>query len=287
MRFTIVTGLSGAGKSQTVKVLEDLGFFCIDNLPPALLPKFSELSSQTNNKIEKVALVIDTRGGKLFDDLFNNLASIEDQGLSYEILFLEASDEVLVKRFKESRRTHPLSPEGRIITGIEKERQILEKVRKRASYVIDTSNLSTRQLKEQIISIFVEGKSYEGVIISVMSFGFKYGIPTDSDLVFDVRFIPNPFYIDSMRKHTGKEKIIEDYVMQWDETREFIKRASEMLEFLIPYYIKEGKSQLIVSIGCTGGRHRSVTISEQISKLLGEKGHRVIVEHRDIGKDQH
>ena len=285
MRFVIVTGLSGAGKSQTVKFLEDLGFFCVDNLPPALLPKFAELCSQTNSKIEKVAIVIDIRGGKLFDDLFNYLSSIKDQGFSYEILFLEASDNVLIKRFKETRRIHPLSPEGRIINGIEREKEILEKVRKRANYIIDTSNLSTRQLKEQITSIFVEGNNYEGVIITVMSFGFKYGIPTDSDLVFDVRFIPNPFYIESMKKLTGKDSLVKEYVMQWDETKEFIKKSSEMLEFLIPNYIKEGKSQLVVSIGCTGGRHRSVNIADEISRLLNLRGHRVTMEHRDIDKD--
>lgn len=286
VRFVVITGLSGAGKSQAVKFLEDIGFFCVDNLPPALLPKFAELCSQTNSKIEKVALVIDIRGGKLFDELFNYLASIKEQGFVYEILFLEASDQVLIKRFKETRRTHPLSPEGRIISGISQEREILEKVRKRANYIIDTSNLSTRQLKEQINNIFVDDKTYEGVIITVMSFGFKYGIPTDSDLVFDVRFIPNPFYIKTMKNLTGKDELVGKYVLQWDETKEFIKKTSEMLEFLIPNYIKEGKTQLVVSIGCTGGKHRSVTIAQDISKLLTEKGHNVIIEHRDIYKDK-
>lgn len=286
MRFIIITGLSGAGKSQTIKILEDLGFFCVDNMPPALLPKFTELCSQTNNKIENVALVIDIRGGKLFDDLLNILSAVKEQGFSYDILFLEALDEVLVKRFKETRRIHPLSPEGRIITGIEKEREILENIRKRANYIIDTSNLTTRQLREQITSIFVEGKNYEGVIIEVMSFGFKYGIPTDSDLVFDVRFIPNPFYVETLRKLTGKDKLVEDYVLQWDETTEFINKSFDMLEFLIPNYIKEGKSQLVISVGCTGGKHRSVTIAEQLSKLLRAKGHRVIVEHRDVARDK-
>ena len=202
MRFVIITGLSGAGKSQAARILEDMGFFCIDNMPPALLPKFTELCSQTANKIEKVALVIDTRGGRLFDDLFNYLSSIKDEGFTYEILFLEASDEVLVKRFKETRRAHPLSLQGRIINGIIKEKAILEKVRSQANYIVDTSNLSTGQLKEQIKSIIVEDKSYEGLIITLMSFGFKYGIPTDSDLVFDARFIPNPFYIDTLKNNS-------------------------------------------------------------------------------------
>lgn len=268
------------------KVLEDMGFFCVDNMPPALLPKFTELCSQTANKIKKVALVIDTRGGRMFDELFDYLSSIKDEGFTYEILFLEASDEVLVKRFKETRRSHPLSPQGRIINGINKEKEILEKVKNKANYIIDTSNLSTRQLKEQIKSILVEGKSYEGLIITVMSFGFKYGIPNDSDLVFDVRFIPNPYYIDTLKNHTGKEKAVREFVVKWDETGEFINKVEDLLEYLIPYYIKEGKSQLVISIGCTGGRHRSVTIAEEISKLLNEKGHRVIVDHRDIDKDR-
>ncbi|MGE5474487.1 MAG: RNase adapter RapZ [Ignavibacteriales bacterium] len=285
MRFVIVTGLSGAGKSQAIKFLEDHGFFCVDNLPPALLPKFTELCSQTNSNIEKVAIVIDIRGGKLFDELFEYLSSMKEQGFSYEILFLEASDQVLIKRFKETRRSHPLSPEGRIITGIEKEKALLEGLKKRANYIIDTSNLSTRQLKEQINSIFLEGKSFEGVIISVISFGFKYGIPIESDLVFDVRFIPNPFYIENLKKQTGKDKLVKEYVLQFDETKEFVKKTNDMLEFLIPNYIKEGKSQLVISIGCTGGKHRSITIAEELAGMLESKGHRIIVEHRDIGKD--
>lgn len=285
MEFIIVTGLSGAGKSSAVKVLEDLGFFCIDNLPPALLPKFTELCSQTGNKIEKVGLVIDIRGGKLFDDLFDWLSKIKEEGFSYKILFLEASDAVLVKRFKETRRNHPLAPEGRVINGIKEERKILEKVREKADYIIDTSNLSPRNLKEEIKSIFIENKKYEGVIITIISFGFKYGIPTDSDLVFDVRFIPNPYYINSMKKLTGKDREVREYVMQWDETQKFLDKAYDMLEFLIPNYIKEGKSQLVISIGCTGGRHRSVTLAEELYKRLSENGHHVIVEHRDIYRE--
>jgi len=287
MRFVIVTGLSGAGKSQAIKFLEDNGFFCVDNLPPALLPKFTELCSQTNSKIEKVAIVIDIRGGKLFDELFDYLSSMKEQGFTYEILFLEASDQVLIKRFKETRRSHPLSPEGRIITGIEKEKALLEGLKNRSNYVIDTSNLSTRQLKEQINSIFLEGKSYEGVIITLMSFGFKYGIPIDSDIVFDVRFIPNPFYVESLKKLTGKDRLVKEYVLQFNETKEFVRLTDEMLEFLIPNYIKEGKSQLVVSIGCTGGKHRSVTAAEELADLLKSKGHRVNTERRGTSKDNY
>jgi UPF0042 nucleotide-binding protein len=286
MRFLIVTGLSGAGKSQTVHILEDMGFFCVDNMPPELLPKFAEVCLQANNKLKRVAVVMDIRGGKSFNKLFDYLSDIEEKGLEYEILYLEANDEVLVKRFKETRRTHPLAKEGRVITGIAKERVILEKAREKATYIIDTSNLIVRQLKEQITTIFVEDKKYKGLVITVMSFGFKNGIPTDSDLVFDVRFLPNPFYIPELKPHTGKEDIIKEYVLKFEESTIFLNKTVDLLEFLIPNYIKEGKSQLVVSIGCTGGKHRSVVISEEISRLLAASNHKVTIEHRDINKDR-
>ncbi len=285
MRFVIVTGLSGAGKSQVVKCLEDLGFFCVDNLPPSLIPKFAEICFQSGGKMDKIALIIDIRGGELFKDIFPGLASIKEAGFTYEILFLEASDEVLIKRFKESRRTHPLAPEGRLIKAIKEERNILQDIKNRADHIIDTSNLTTRQLKEEISRIFVEGKSFEGLIISIISFGFKYGIPMDSDLVFDVRFIPNPYYISSLKKLTGKQEAVKEYVLNSKETIEFMNKLSDMLEFLIPNYIKEGKSQLVIGIGCTGGKHRSVAIADAVYKILVEKQHRVVIEHRDIDKD--
>lgn len=285
MRFVIVTGMSGAGKSQAIKFLEDIGFFCVDNLPPALIPKFAEICFAPNSEIDKVALGIDIRGGKLFSDLFSGLSSIKENGYNYEILFLDASDEVLIKRYKETRRKHPLALEGRINTGIEKEREILNDVKERAGYIIDTSNLLTRQLKEEINHIFLEDKKFESLIITVLSFGFKYGIPNDSDLVFDVRFIPNPYYIPDMREFTGNDDKIKNYVMQWHESQQFLDKLEDMIEFLIPNYIKEGKNQLVISIGCTGGKHRSVTLANALYSLLKQNGHRVIIDHRDIDKD--
>lgn len=285
MRFIIITGVSGAGKSQTVKYLEDLGFFCVDNLPPALIPKFAEICFQSRGKMDKIALVIDVRGGALLNDLFPGLTALRDAGFSYEILFLEATDEVLIKRYKESRRSHPLAQDGRVIKGIREERKVLQEIKSKASYVIDTSNLQPRQLKEEIMNIVVEGKKFEGLIINIISFGFKYGIPTDCDLVFDVRFIPNPYYISSMKKLTGKHEPVKEYVLKCKETEAFLEKLNDMLEFLIPNYIKEGKTQLVIGIGCTGGRHRSVAIADSIYKALTDKLHRVVIDHRDIDKD--
>lgn len=281
MRFVIITGLSGAGKSEAVRVMEDLGFFCIDNLPPALIPKLAELCHE-NKKVEKVALVIDIRGGKFFDDLFNSLGFLQEMNLSYEILFLEAQDKVLIKRFKESRRKHPLAHEGRIIKGINEERKRLSDLRKMAKYIIDTSNLTPRQLKDEIIKIFSEGKEFKGLVINIISFGFKYGIPLDADLVFDVRFLPNPFYIENLRSLPGTNTSVKDYVMKWDETRVFLEKLTDLIEFLIPCYIKEGKSQLVIGIGCTGGKHRSVVIANELYEYLKDKEYMVIIDHRDM-----
>lgn len=285
MRFVIVTGMSGAGKSTAAKMLEDLGFFCVDNLPPALILKFAEVCSTPGNEIDKVAVGIDTRGGKLFSDLFESLQELKSKGYSYEILFLDALDEVLVKRFKETRRKHPLIGNERINVGIEREREILKDVKERADYIIDTSNVLTRQLKEELFHIFVEEKPFESLMITVLSFGFKYGIPNDSDLVFDVRFIPNPYYIPDMRNKTGNDEEVREYVMSWKESQTFLTKMVDLVEFLIPNYIKEGKNQLVISIGCTGGKHRSVTLANALFKVLKDKGHRTVFQHRDIDKD--
>lgn len=286
MRFVIVTGLSGAGKTETIRNLEDLGFFCVDNLPPTLIPKFAEACYQTDGRIDKIALVIDIRGGKFFDDLFETLNYLKKKKYSYEILFLDASDEVLIKRFKESRRKHPLAPDGRILNGVNLERNKLSEVRDRADNIIDTSNMAPRELRATITKIFEEkGQIETELIITVVSFGFKYGIPVDSDLVFDVRFLPNPFYIPELKQFSGLDKPVSDYVMNYDVSKSFIKKLSDMLEFLIPNYIKEGKRQLIVSIGCTGGRHRSVTISKFVYESLMNQGHNVNIDHRDIEED--
>jgi len=286
MRFVIVTGLSGAGKTQAIRSLEDLGYFCVDNLPPTLIPKFAEACYQTDGKIDKIALVIDIRGGLFFDDLFASLNYLKEQGFNYEILFLDATDEVLIKRYKESRRKHPLAPDGRTITGITLERNRLKEVKDRADNIINTSKFSSRELREEINKIYEEeGQIETQLIISVVSFGFKYGIPLDSDLVFDVRFLPNPFYIPELKSFSGNDEPVRNYVLGTPETIGFLERLNGMLEFLIPNYLKEGKRQLIVSIGCTGGRHRSVTIANELYSKLHEDGRKVNIEHRDINED--
>jgi RNase adapter protein RapZ len=286
MRFVIVTGLSGAGKTQAIRSLEDLGYFCVDNLPPTLIPKFAEACFQTDGKIDKIALVIDIRGGLFFDDLFNSLIFLKDQGFKYEILFLDATDEVLIKRYKESRRKHPLAPDGRTITGITLEKNRLKEVKDRADNIINTSKFSSRELREEINRIYGEAGQIESqLIISVVSFGFKYGVPLDSDLVFDVRFLPNPFYIPDLKRFSGNDEPIKEYVLGFPETVGFLERLNDMVEFLIPNYLKEGKRQLIISIGCTGGRHRSVTIANELYTKLRDGGHKVNIEHRDINED--
>lgn len=284
MRFVVVTGLSGAGKTEATKSLEDIGYFCVDNLPPKLIPKFAEACN--NGTIEKVALVIDIRGGVFFDDLFESLMFLKNNELEYEILFLDASDEVLVKRFKEARRSHPLSPQGRVTTGINEERKKLREVKDRADIIIDTSKYKIRDLREKINEYFGESEAPErDLSITVLSFGFKYGIPVDSDLVFDVRFIPNPFYIPELKRYSGSDEPVKRYVLDQEETKGFIARLEDMLKFLIPNYKKEGKRQLIISIGCTGGRHRSVAIANAIYERLVEDNFNARIEHRDIDED--
>lgn len=287
MKFVIVTGLSGAGKTQANRVLEDLGYFCIDNLPPTLIPKFAEACRQTDGKIEKAALVMDIRGGKFFDAIFESLKYLKDNEYEYEILFLDATDEMLVKRFKESRRSHPLAQDGRVINGIEIERNKLRELKDRADIIIDTSKLEIKDLREKIVENYGEGQEQRerDISITVLSFGFKYGIPVDSDLVFDVRFLPNPFYIPELKKFSGLEVPVRDYVLGHEETQGFIEKLNDMLKFLIPNYVKEGKRQLIVSIGCTGGRHRSVAIAKSIYDSLSEGGYKATIEHRDINED--
>ena len=286
MRFVIVTGLSGAGKTEATRSLEDLGYFCVDNLPPKLIPKFAEACIQSEGKIDKVALIIDIRGGIFFDDLFESLLYLKDNEFKYEILFLEASDEILVKRFKETRRSHPLAPDGRVLTGINDERRKLREVKDRADIIIDTSKYAIKNLREKINEYYGDGKTVEKQLsVTVLSFGFKYGIPVDADLVFDVRFIPNPFYIPELKPFSGNEKPVRDYVLSQTETIGFLDRLEDMLKFLIPNYIKEGKRQLIIAIGCTGGRHRSVAIANEIYEKLNSQNYKVGIEHRDVNED--
>ena len=288
MRFIIVTGLSGAGKSEATNALEDMGYFCVDNLPPKLIKKFAEVCKQSQGSIVKVALVMDIRGGIFFDDLFESLSELSKEQFQYEILFLDTSDEVLVKRFKEKRRSHPLAPGGRVITGIELERQKLRDVKDKADVIIDTSKYAIKDLREEMARKFGDKEMPEKqMAITILSFGFKYGIPVDSDLVFDVRFIPNPFYIPELKPFSGNDEPVKNYVMEQTETQTFLEKANDMFEFLIPNYQKEGKRQLIISIGCTGGRHRSVAIANSIYETLRANNHDVYIEHRDIKEDVH
>ncbi|WP_317856343.1 RNase adapter RapZ [Chakrabartyella piscis] len=285
MRFVIVTGMSGAGKTSVLKFLEDINFFCVDNLPPALIPKFADLCSQQNGEIERVAMGIDIRGGKLFDDLFQVLEELDEIGYPYEILFLDAEDKTLMKRYKETRRAHPMSKKGSIEDGIYLERKKLEEVRTKATYILNTSSFLARELKEQINRLFVENKAFDSLMVKVCSFGFKYGIPVDSDLVFDVRFLPNPFYIQELKELTGNDAPVSDYVMSFQESKDFLTKLVDMVEFLLPQYTKEGKNNLVISIGCTGGKHRSVTLANALYQVLATQERMVLLKHNDIEKD--
>ncbi len=286
MRLVIVTGMSGAGKSTALKMLEDMGYFCVDNLPIPLLPRFVELFDTPDTEIKKTALGIDVRGGQDFAGLKENLEEMDQAGIQYEILFLDANDEVLVKRYKETRRQHPLSGSGRVDTGIAKEREKIAFLKMKATYILDTSKMLTRELRLELEKIFVEGQSFCNLFITVMSFGFKYGIPQDADLVFDVRFLPNPYYIEGLREKTGNDPEVQDYVMDNDKGRIFLEKLKDMVGFLIPNYILEGKNQLVIAIGCTGGKHRSVTLANALYQILEkEESYGVRIEHRDIGKD--
>ena len=262
MRFVIVTGMSGGGKSTALKMLEDIGFYCVDNLPVSLLDKFAELIVQPGTELSKVALGLDVRAGESLKNLPEVLDSFNEKNINADVIFLEASEAALIRRYKETRRIHPLSPEGRVEDGVEKEKKLLKEIRKRATYVIDTTNLLTRELKAQIDEIFAKDKAYNNLMVSVISFGFKYGIPVDADLVFDVRFLPNPYYIEELKHKSGLDKEVRDYVMQYDEAGIFLDKLEDMLEFLIPNYIKEGKYSLVVAIGCTGGKHRIKALSQ-------------------------
>ena len=286
MRLVIVTGMSGAGKTTALKMLEDMGYFCVDNLPIPLLTRFVELFSETEEEIKNIAIGIDVRCGQDFSGLQEVLDEMDVKQVSYEILFLDAQDDVLIKRYKETRRQHPLSGSGRVDTGIAKEREKIMFLKMRATYILDTSKMLTRELKLELEKIFVKGESFCNLYITVMSFGFKYGIPQDADLVFDVRFLPNPYYIDELKEKTGNDPEVQDYVMENEKAQVFLDKLTDMVDFLIPNYILEGKNQLIIAIGCTGGKHRSVTLANALyQKLDKQENYGVRIEHRDIGKD--
>ena len=283
MRFVIVTGMSGSGKRTAMKMLEDIGFYCVDNLPVPLIENFMELVATPNSEISKVALGLDVRADQPFGDAERVLDRLKEAGYLFEILFLEAGDAVILKRYKETRRLHPLSPEGRVEEGIRREREILEGIKQKADYVIDTSNLLTRELKEEIDHIFVRNEEYNSLMVTILSFGFKNGIPADADLVFDVRFLPNPFYIDELKHKTGNDREVQDYVMGFPEAEVFLNKLTDMLDFLIPNYVKEGKHQLVIGIGCTGGKHRSVTLANGLYDRIREHGsYGTKLYHRDI-----
>ena len=278
--------MSGAGRGTSLRILEDAGYFCVDNLPISLMGKFSELIYSGTSEISKVALGLDIRSGKTLDELQHTLDELTAAGYHYEILFLDAADDVLVKRYKETRRNHPLAQDGRIAGGIAKERTRLSFLKKQADYIIDTSSLLTRELRQELDRIFVQNKDFKNLVITVLSFGFKYGIPTDSDLVFDVRFLPNPYYYEELKKLSGNDKEVQDFVMGFEVSHRFLDKLIDMIQFLIPNYILEGKNLLVIAIGCTGGKHRSVTLANKVYERLQENTeYAVRIEHRDIEKD--
>ena len=285
VEILIVTGLSGAGKSRAMDALEDIGFYCVDNIPPTLIPKFAEICLQSQGKISRVAVVTDVRGGEMFNSLFDDLEELSKQGCKYKILFLDANDNVIIRRYKETRRRHPLQDilQGSMEQAVASERALLRQVRARADYMIDTSLLSPTQLRERINTIF-QRDSGDSFVVRCISFGFKYGLPQEADLVFDVRCLPNPFYIDDLKHRTGLEAPVREYVLKWPQAQGLIPKLLDIFDYLLPLYRDEGKSELVIAIGCTGGKHRSVVFTELIYQHLIEKGYRVSVNHRDIQK---
>lgn len=286
MQILVVTGLSGSGKSCAVNVLEDIGFYCIDNMPPQLLTKFADICDQSSGEMSRVAIVMDIRGGVLFHGLVDNLDEIRKQGIDVKVLFLDASDDALVHRYKETRRKHPLDEDmhGNLAKAVQKERTALMPLREIADYYIDTTSMKSGQLKEYISSLFFENLS-DFMVVTVESFGFKYSTPSEADIVFDVRCLPNPFYIKELKFHTGLEKCVSDYVMSFEQSQELLKRLTDLVDYLLPLYVKEGKSQLTIAFGCTGGKHRSVTFAERMFEHLSESSVRTRIYHRDIGKE--
>lgn len=287
MRFVVVTGISGAGRSSVMRILEDDGYFCVDNLPVSLLSTFMQLTQDSSEQIERVALGVDIRSGRQsLEEAAEILKDLREKGYHFEILFLEASTQVVVKRYKETRRMHPLAKGGRMDSAIEKERKVLSELKEEADYIVDTSTLLIRDLKQEIDRIFVADEKFCNFYLTFVSFGFKYGIPTDADLVFDVRFLPNPFYVDALKPLTGNDSEVYEYVMKTDKAKEFLAKLKDMLDFLVPNYIIEGKTQLVVAIGCTGGKHRSVTLTNALYSEFENTEYGCKKEHRDIEKDR-
>jgi Predicted P-loop-containing kinase len=287
MRLLIVTGMSGAGKSQVVDFLEDQNWFCVDNLPPALIPKFTQLCQQSENEGLNVALVVDIRGGEFFGDFLGELENLDAKNLPHDILFLNADDEVLVRRYKEGRRRHPLADQGSLVDGIKKERRALEKISNRATYRINTSRMSVKELREKVQEIFLSDRDLsETLSVTVLSFGFKHGLPLDADMVFDARFLPNPFYVDELRPQCGEDPAVQEYVESWPETQEYWAKMRDLVQFVLPQYVKEGRRQVVIAIGCTGGQHRSVYLACRLFELLGSYSYSRTLVHRDVKRNE-
>ncbi|MBQ4284416.1 MAG: RNase adapter RapZ [Lachnospira sp.] len=285
MNIVIVTGMSGAGKSTALNVLEDQGYYCVDNMPIELIPRFAELAEGHEKKYSKIALGVDVRNGAALEHMESVLADITNRRYSYEVLFLDCSDDVLVKRYKETRRTHPLAKDDRVDKGIAMEREQMRFLRERADYIIDTSHMLTREFKQQLESIFVQEHDYSNLYVTVLSFGFKYGIPSDADIVLDVRFLPNPYYVEELKFLTGNDKPVQDFVMESGEAKKFLEKVDDLVKFLLPNYVDEGKNSLVIAFGCTGGKHRSVTLANALTDRLKATEYGCKVEHRDIEKD--
>ena len=285
MRFLIVTGQSGAGKSSTASTLEDLGFYCVDNLPPELIQQFAEVCLATTGRFERVALVSDVRAGQNFDGLLNSLDALDAMGCEYSIVYVEAEPEVIIKRYKETRRSHPLSRDGTPLSeAVRKEKQLLSRVRERADFIIDTTSLSTARLRSELIRLFEGDQPQRAMVVNILSFGFKYGLPVDSDLVFDVRFLPNPYYMAELRPKSGLMPEVRDFIFSYKQTQDYMQKLEELLAFSLPLYFEEGKTSLVISVGCTGGRHRSVAVAKEIGEYVAKRGYPTVVNHRDIGR---
>ena len=288
MRLLIVTGMSGAGKSQVVNFLEDRDWFCVDNLPPALIPKFTQLCVEsTGDQCQNVALVVDIRGGEFFGDFQGELESLSEKGIDHEILFLDADNDILVRRYKEGRRKHPLADQGRLLDGLKSERETLAKIKKMATYQINTSKTTTKELRDWVKQIVLtEQDPSEGLSVTVLSFGFKHGLPSDADMVIDVRFLPNPFYVEELRPQCGEDLPVKEYIEQWPSTDEFWEKMTDLITFVLPEYVKEGRRQIVIAIGCTGGQHRSVYLARRLYEYLKEDYVGLTLKHRDVKRNE-